>query len=69
MEYLAGILLTTIVACLIWYIFEKSRRKTYPMEGGIHPSISLPHTEPLELYSNSFSHCSRKARLVLAELV
>ena len=38
------------------------------MQGGIDRSISLPHSEPLELYSNSFSHCSRKCRLVLAEL-
>lgn len=53
---------------LIWFVVEKRRRRTHPVQGGIDHSISLPHTVPLELYSNSFSHCSRKCRLVLAEL-
>ena len=53
---------------LIWFLIEKRRRRTHPVKGGIDPSISLPHTEPIELYSNSFSHSSRKCRLVLAEL-
>ncbi len=53
---------------LVWFIVEKLRRKTHPMSGGIHNDINLPHTQELELYSNSFSHCSRKARLVMAEL-
>lgn len=39
-----------------------------PLKGGIDRSVSLPHEVEVELYSNSFSHCSRKVRLVLAEL-
>ncbi|MEM7294393.1 MAG: glutathione S-transferase family protein, partial [Pseudomonadota bacterium] len=54
--------------CLIWFLVEKSRRKTHPVVGGIDRTKTLEHTELVELYSNSFSHCSRKARLVLAEL-
>jgi glutathione S-transferase len=53
---------------LIWFIVEKRRRRTHPVQGGVDRSTSLPHAQPLELYSNSFSHCSRKCRLVLAEL-
>lgn len=53
---------------LVWFAIEKSRRKSYPMTGGLHPNITLPHEAEFELYSNAFSHCSRKARLVMAEL-
>lgn len=40
--------------------------KTAP-KGGLQESITLPHTEELELYNNSFSSCSQKVRLCLAE--
>ncbi|MEM8605755.1 MAG: glutathione S-transferase family protein [Myxococcota bacterium] len=53
---------------MTWFAIEKSQRRTHPVVGGIDRSIMLPHTHPVELYSNSFSHCSRKARFVLAEL-
>jgi glutathione S-transferase len=36
--------------------------------GGIHPEITLPHTEEWELYHNSFSLCSKKLRVCMAEL-
>jgi glutathione S-transferase len=36
--------------------------------GGIHPEIVLPHTQEWELYHNSFSLCSKKLRVCLAEL-
>ncbi len=68
MPLLAYILIALIGFGLVWFIVEKRRRRTHPVQGGIDRSISLPHSEPLELYSNSFSHCSRKCRLVLAEL-
>lgn len=68
MALLGYILIGLFGLGLIWFIVEKRRRRTHPVEGGIDRSISLPHAEPLELYSNSFSHCSRKCRLVLAEL-
>ncbi|MEM1245355.1 MAG: glutathione S-transferase family protein [Acidobacteriota bacterium] len=53
---------------LLWFAVEKRRRRIRPITGGIDRSTTLPHTEAVELYSNSFSHCSRKVRLVLAEL-
>ena len=68
MAVLGYILIGLFGLSLVWFIVEKRRRRTHPVQGGIDRSISLPHTEPLELYSNSFSHCSRKCRLVLAEL-
>lgn len=57
-----------IAAALLWFAIEKSRRRTRPVTGGLDPSVSLPHSAEVELYSNAFSHCSRKTRLVLAEL-
>lgn len=38
------------------------------LAGGIHPEITLPHTQEWELYHNSFSLCSKKLRVCLAEL-
>lgn len=59
-----------LVAALLagWFILERSRRRTHPVKGGLHPEITLPHTAAFELYGNAFSHCSRKTRLVMAEL-
>lgn len=68
MAHLTYAALLAAAAALAWFAFEKSRRKTHPVTGGIQRSRQIPHSEPVELYSNSFSHCSRKARLVLAEL-
>ncbi len=68
MAALGYILIGLIGLGLVWFVVEKRRRQTHPVQGGIDRSISLPHTESLELYSNSFSHCSRKCRLVIAEL-
>ena len=36
--------------------------------GGLHPEITLPHEQEWELYHNSFSLCSKKVRVCLAEL-
>jgi len=52
---------------LIWFLIEKSRRRTHPVTGGLQANITLPHTDEFELYANAFSHCSRKTRLVMAE--
>ena len=68
MAVLGYIVIGLIGLGLIWFVVEKQRRRTHPVQGGIDRTMSLPHIEPLELYSNSFSHCSRKCRLVLAEL-
>ncbi|MEL7056159.1 MAG: glutathione S-transferase family protein [Pseudomonadota bacterium] len=68
MTILLYVLIAATLVALVLYAIEKSRRRTYPVTGGLHESISLPHTHSVELYSNSFSHCSRKARFVVAEL-
>jgi glutathione S-transferase len=39
-----------------------------PLSGGIHPEITLPHSQDWELYHNSFSLCSKKLRVCMAEL-
>lgn len=52
----------------VWFFVEKRRRKSYPMSGGLHEDISLPYEQEFELYGNSFSHCSRKTRIAMAEL-
>lgn len=57
-----------LLAAGAWYGFEKSRRRTHPVKGGLQPNVTLPHEAEFELYGNAFSHCSRKARLVMAEL-
>ncbi len=63
------ILLVAVGGALValWGL-EKRRRKTYAVTGGLHPEVSLPHQAEFELYSNAFSHCSRKTRVVFAEL-
>lgn len=53
---------------IAWFLIEKGRRKSHPVTGGLDQTREVQHEQELELYSNSFSHCSRKARLVLAEL-
>jgi glutathione S-transferase len=53
---------------IVWFALEKRQRRTHPVTGGIKLDITVPHTEEFELYGNAFSHCSRKTRLVLAEL-
>lgn len=63
--WMAGALAFTLLA---WFLIEKRRRRTHPVTGGLHPEISLPYTDEYELYSNPFSHCSRKTRIVFAEL-
>ena len=56
------------LAAFLWFLVEKSRRKIHPVTGGLQKTKIVEHTDTVELYSNSFSHCSRKARLVLGEL-
>lgn len=44
------------------------RRSRMAPTGGLHPEITLPHTEEWELHHNSFSLCSKKLRVCLTEL-
>lgn len=50
------------------WAWEKSHRKTHPVEPGIRKEVSLAHEEEFELYHNAFSLCSMKTRVCLAEL-
>ena len=61
-------LLILLLGAGVWFLWEKRRRQSHPVTGGIKPDISLPHEQEFELYGNSFSHCSRKTRIVMAEL-
>lgn len=38
------------------------------LSGGLHPEITLSHSQEWELYHNSFSLCSKKLRVCMAEL-
>ncbi len=62
------ILLLILGTALVWYLVERSRRRTAPMAGGLHEDITLPHHQEWELHHNSFSLCSKKLRVCLAEL-
>ena len=53
----------TLGTFLVWYVWERSKRKTHAMPGGLRPEITLPHTTEFELYHNSLSLCSKKVRV------
>ena len=67
-EAVAGVFLILVIGAAVWYVWEKRRRVTHPMKGGLHPNISLPHTDEFELYHNDLSLCSKKVRVCLFEL-
>jgi len=56
-----------LIACTAW-AFERNRRRTHAVSGGLHPEITLPHEAEFELYHNALSLCSKKTRVCLAEL-
>lgn len=56
------------LGALGWFLVERRQRRTRPMPGGLHEEIALPHAQEWELYHNSFSLCSKKLRVCLAEL-
>lgn len=68
MTYALYTLLAILLVGAVWFLFEKSHRRTGPIKGGLDRTRRVAYTHDVELYSNSFSHCSRKARIVIAEL-
>lgn len=57
-----------LVTAFVWWVYERSRRTTHRVAGGLHPEISLPHETEWELHHASISLCSRKLRVCLDEL-
>jgi glutathione S-transferase len=53
---------------LLWWVFEKRRRRTHAVPHGDQRDLEVPHDEPVELYHNALSLCSMKTRVCLAEL-
>ena len=56
------------LASFVWYLWEKSHRKTSKIQAGLQQNISLPYEQEWELYHNDFSLCSKKVRVCLDEL-
>ena len=63
-----GTTLLILTAAIGWYLWERSRRRTGPVEAGLNEDITLPHHREWTLYHNDFSLCSKKIRMCLAEL-
>lgn len=64
-------LATTIIilsGLLGWYLWERSQRRTGPVQAGLNANVTLPHRQQWTLYHNAFSLCSKKTRVCLAEL-
>jgi glutathione S-transferase len=62
------VIVLLLVGFTIWYVWEKSHRKTHAMPGGIHEGQTFPHKKTWTLYHNEFSLCSKKTRVCLEEL-
>ncbi|MBJ20660.1 MAG: glutathione S-transferase family protein [bacterium] len=67
MSILAAFVLAAL-AMLVWFGFEKSRRRTHAVPAGLQQDIVFAHEERFELYHNALSLCSMKSRVCLAEL-
>lgn len=62
------LLLGSLLIGGLWYVWEKSRRRTYAVAGGYRDDIEIEHEQEWELYHNDFSLCSKKTRVCLTEL-
>jgi len=51
----------------IWFIYEKSKRKTFAVTPGLQTHSVEETDKEWVLYHNNFSLCSRKIRIALAE--
>lgn len=65
---LAVIALVVALGLLSWYVYERARRRTFPVPPGLQDAIDLPYEDEWELYHNALSLCSKKSRLCLDEL-
>ena len=62
------LVLVLIAVLFVWWVWERSQRRTHAVPPGLQESISLPFDQDFELYHNAFSLCSKKTRVCLAEL-
>ncbi|MDG2306976.1 MAG: glutathione S-transferase family protein [Candidatus Binatia bacterium] len=65
---LALVFLVPLAAFVVWWLWERSHRKTHAVSPGLQVDINLPHAAEFELYHNALSLCSKKTRFCLAEL-
>lgn len=65
---MGSVLWVLLAGACAWWVYERRRRTTHRMSGGLHADVTLPHVAEWELYHNSISLCSRKLRLCLDEL-
>jgi len=63
--FLTGAILLAFVG---WFLYERSRRRTYLVTPGRHEEIQLAHGQEWEIYQNQLSICSKKLRVCMAEL-
>jgi glutathione S-transferase len=61
-------LIVLLLAGAVWWVWEKSHRRTHPVTPGWQADVVLPHEREFELYHNALSLCSMKVRVCLAEL-
>ena len=65
---IAAVLGVLLLAALVAWAVENSRRRTHPVASGLQSGIDLPYEQEFELYHNALSLCSMKTRVCLAEL-
>ena len=64
---MGGVVGAVILLALTLFLRERAQRQTRPMPAGLQADISLPFAAQWTLYHNSFSLCSKKMRVCLAE--
>jgi glutathione S-transferase len=62
------IFLAVLSPFAVWYLWERGKRYTELMPGGLHEDVTLPYEAEFELYHNALSLCSKKMRICLDEL-
>ena len=60
-------LITILLAVIIWYFYELSKRQIRIVSPGLQLNSKWPHTQEWTLYHNQFSLCSKKIKVCLAE--
>jgi len=65
-QHAATGLAAVVIGYVLWRLLRPGQKKVV-VHPGLNEDITLPHTEPLELYHNVLSGCSGKIRIGLAE--